>query len=139
MPAFEVLLRSFLNRRLTPREAVRELGQFAVVNLDSNPAYIRYRDHCPGQVELTPNAVRQALQAFVDGSMAASDLRDWALFVTLSGAFSTPTPPAEDGDWFDPMWDAVHDLACPVVHGPITTESVATYVARLGRYGDDPN
>ena len=79
--------------------------------------------------------MRGALEAYLRGDMSASELRDWALFITLSGAFRTPEPPAEDEDWFDPMWDAVHDLACPEVHGAITPENVREKLGKLARFG----
>jgi len=135
MSTFRALLRSLLTRRIPPREAIRALGEFARVDFDSNPAYVEYRQACPDEVELAPTAVRDALEAYVRGDMSGSELRDWALFITLSGAFVTPEPPPEDEDWFDPVWDAVHSLACPEVHGAITPESVREKLAKFDRFG----
>jgi hypothetical protein len=67
--------------------------------------------------------------------MTAADLRDWALFIVLTGAYRSPEPPSEDEDWCDPMWDAVHELAAPEIHGSITPEEVRAKLTSLDRYG----
>jgi len=134
MSNFRALLQSFLSRRIPPREAIRGLAEFATADFESNPAYVRYRETCPDQIELTPAAVRDALEAYLAKEMTDRELRDWALFVTLTSAFTTPDPPAHDEDWFDPMWDTVHDLACPEVHGAITPASVRGQLEALSRY-----
>ena len=134
MSAFRTLLENFLSRRIPPGEAIRGLSEYATVDFNANPAYVDYREPCPDEVDLTPGAVRGALESFLADEMTAKDLRDWALFVTLSGAFNTPQPPSDDEDWFDPMWDVVHDLACPEVHGAITSDSVHDHLDALSRY-----
>jgi hypothetical protein len=113
---------------------MRGLGEFARADFDSNPAYVEYRQSCPDDIELTPQAVRSALEAYLAGEMSAQELRDWALFITLSGAYRTPEPPPNDEDWFDPMWDAVHEVASPEVHGRITPESVREKIGTLDRF-----
>jgi hypothetical protein len=113
---------------------MRSLGEFARADFDANPAYVEYRQSCPDAIELSPDAVRGALAAYLAGEMSAQELRDWALFITLSGAYHSPEPPPDDEDWFDPMWDAVHDLACPEVHGRITPESVREKLRTLDRF-----
>ena len=135
MSTFRALLQSLLTRRIPPREAIRGLGEFARVDFDANPAYVEYRQSCPEEVELSPTAVREALEAYLRGEMSSSELRDWALFITLSGAFVTPEAPPDDEDWFDPVWDAVHDLACPEVHGALTPETVREKLATFERFG----
>lgn len=134
MSTFRALLEAFLARRIPPREAIRSLGEFAAVDFDANPAYVDYREPCPDEVELNPAAVRGALAAYLSKEMSEKELRDWALFVTLSGAFNSPELPPDDEDWFDPMWDAVHALAAPEVHGSITPALVQEKLETLNRY-----
>jgi hypothetical protein len=134
MSAFRALLEGLLSRRIRPGEAIRGLGEYAKVDFEANPAFVEYREPCPDEIDLTPEAVRGALEAFLAEQMTAKDLRDWALFVTLSGAYNTPQHNSDDEDWFDPMWDVVHDLACPEVHGAITSEGVRDHLDTLRRY-----
>ena len=134
MTNFEALLRSVLTRRIPPREGMRGLREYATVDFDSNPAYVQYRQSCPAEVELSPAPVRAALEDFLAGGMTATELRDWAIFIVLTGAYRSPKPPGNDEDWFDPMWDAVHDLAAPEIHGSITPEAVRAKVTSLDRY-----
>jgi hypothetical protein len=114
---------------------MERLRQWAAVEFDSNPASVSYRRPEPAEeVELTVPAVRHALEAFLAGEASAQELRDWAIFITLSGRFSTPQAPAHDEYWYDPLWDAVHDLASPEVHGPITSESVTGLLHAFERF-----
>ncbi len=134
MTDFEALLRSVLTRRIPAREGMRGLAAFATVDFDATPAYVNYRQPCSAEVELTPPSVRDALTAYLAGYMTARELRDWAIFITLSGAFHTPAPPANDEDWYDPLWDALHDLACPEMHGAITPSAVRVKLATMERF-----
>ena len=118
---------------------MRGLTEYATVDFDSNPAFVNYRKSCPAEIELTPGAVRAALQDYLAGGMTAADLRDWAIFIVLSGAYRSPEPPSNDEDWFDPMWDTVHELAAPEVHGAITPEEAHAKLAGLDRYGREPS
>ncbi len=63
-------------------------------------------------------------------------LRDWCLFVVLTGHYHAPEPPADDEDWYDDLWDTVHDLAAPEVHGEITPNVVKEKLSKLKRYGE---
>jgi hypothetical protein len=139
MTEFQSLLTSAVTLRIPPSEAIRGLTAFATVDFDSNPAYVNYRNPIGEEVELHPNHLRNALNQFLAGQLSAKELRDWSLFITLNGHFRAPSPPADDEDWFDPMWDAVHDLAAPEIHGHITPDLVRQKLASLRRFDDDPS
>ena len=130
---YQALLQSVLIRRIPPREGMRRLRQWATTDFDSNPAYVNYTQAAPSEVELDPAAVREALEAFLRDDTPAAEMRDWALFIALSGFCSPQTPP-EDDDWFDPLWDAIHEMACPEVHGPITRANLARYLDSFDRF-----
>jgi hypothetical protein len=87
MTTFEALLRSLLTRRISPREAMRGLGEWADVDFDSNPAFVNYRESCPSQIALTPGPVRDALEATLRGALSPGELRDWALFIAFERCF----------------------------------------------------
>jgi hypothetical protein len=116
---------------------MRGLTQHATFDFDSNPAYVNYRENCPAELELTPAPVRAALQDYLSGGMTAADLRDWAIFIVLGGAYRSPEPPSDDEDCFDAMWDARHELAAPEIHGRITPEQVRAKLRALDRYAQE--
>ena len=128
------MLQSVLTRRIPPREGMRGLRQWAAVDFDSNPAYVSYNRAAPDEVELSPAAVHQALAGFLQDDTPALEMRDWALFIVLSAGFRSPETPGDDDDWYDPLWDAIHDMACPEVHGPITRENLRRYLDSFGRF-----
>lgn len=134
MDDFQVLLDGVLTRRIPPREGMARLRQWATVEFDANPAYVNFTARIDDDVPLTPPAVRTALEAYLAGDMAAAELRDWAIFIVLSGHYSTSEPPPYDEDWYDPLWGAIYDLACPEVHGPITSAGVAKLLEPFERF-----
>ena len=135
MTEFESLLTSAVTLRIPPSEAIRGLGAFAIADFESNPAYVNYRQPIGEEVELMPAHVRAALHEYLKGRFSAKQLRDWCLFVVLTGHYRAPEPPANDEDWYDDLWDTVHDLAAPDVHGEITSEVVRAKLSKLERYG----
>jgi hypothetical protein len=137
MTEFQALLTSALTLRIPPTEAIRGLSAFATHSFDTNPAYVNYRTPIAEEVQIDPRHVRHALNEYLAGHLTAKELRDWSLFITLNGHYRTAEPPPDDEDWFDPMWDAIHDLAAPEIHGAITAELVAAKLDTLRRYADD--
>jgi hypothetical protein len=137
MTEFEALLTSALTLRIPPSEAIRGLSAYAIADFDSNPAYVNYRQPISEEVEMRPSHVRAALGEYLQGRLTAKQLRDWCLFIVLTGHYKAPAPPAHDEDWYDDLWDTVHDLAAPEVAGRITADLVRAKVQALARYGDD--
>ena len=137
MTEFQALLTSALTLRIPPSEAIRGLSAYATADFDSNPAYVNYRRPISEEVEIRPTHVRAALGEYLQGRFAAKQLRDWCLFIVLTGHFKAPAPPADNEDWYDSLWDTVHDLAAPEVHGRITPEMVRAKFEALAQYGDD--
>jgi hypothetical protein len=138
MTEFQALLSSAVTLRISPSEAIRGLTAFATHSFDTNPAYVNYRTSIAEDVEIHPRYVEHALTQYLSGHLSAKELRDWALFIALNGHYRTPDPPADDEDWFDPMWDTIHELAAPEIHGPISPEPVQQKLARLARYVTGP-
>ncbi len=137
MTEFEALLTSAVTLRISPSEAIRGLTAFATVDFDANPAYVNYRKHIGEEVEIRPEHVRAALREFLAGRFSAKELRDWCLFIVLSGHYKAPEPPQQDEDWYDDLWDTVYDFAAPEVHGEITSDAASEKLVALERYGDD--
>ena len=134
MTEFEILLNSAVELSISPAEAIERLTVFATHSFDTNPAYVTYRKSISDEVELRAEHVAHALSEYLCDRLSAKGLRDWALFIALSGHYRNPTPPEEDEDWFDLMWDVVHELAAPEVHGAITPELVRKKLRGLERY-----
>jgi hypothetical protein len=139
MGYFEDTLRDLVQGRITASEAQRVLRDRATFSFRTNPAYVNWREPLPAETEIpmTVTDVRRALVRYLDGERTADELRDWAEFITLVGAFSAPEPPPDDEDYYDDLWDVVHDLGAPEVFGEITRESAEAKLARLARYGSD--
>jgi hypothetical protein len=134
MTAFQTLLSSAVTLRIPPSEAIRGLSAFATHSFDTNPAYVNYRTPITEQVEIHPSHVQHALAEYLSDHFTAKELRDWALFIALNGHYRTPDPPADDEDWFDPMWDIIHELAAPDIHGAISADAAQQKLLRLARY-----
>ena len=115
-------------------EAVRSLKPFARLDLLTNPAVVAFAKPHKVSIPLAPTTVVAQLHRFLDGSVTALELQEWAALVRLSDAFNAPPPPAADVGWFDDLWDVISDLACPAVFGPITPVSVGEYLGRLAKY-----
>ncbi|SRR6266566_572796 len=136
MTEFEALLTSAVTLRIPSSEAIRGLSAFAIADFESNPAYVNYRKPIGEEVEVLPSHVRAALEEYLNGRFSSKQLRDWCLFVVLTGHYHAPEPPADDEDWYDDLWDTVHDLAAPEVHGEITPNIVREKLSKLKRYGE---
>jgi hypothetical protein len=134
MTEFEALLNSAVTLRIAPSEAIRGLTAFATHSFDTNPAFVNYRQPIAEDVEIRPSHLHHALSEYLAGHLSGKELRDWALFITLNGHYRTADPPADDEDWFDPMWDTIHELAAPEIHGAISADAVQQKLARLARY-----
>jgi hypothetical protein len=137
MNEFQALLTSAVTLRIPPSEAIRGLGAFATCSFDTNPAYVNYRTPIADEVRIEPAHLRHALDEYLAGRLSAKQFRDWCLFIALNGHYRTAEPPPDDEDWFDPMWDAIHDFAAPEIHGPITPDLARQKLESLGRFGGD--
>jgi hypothetical protein len=140
MAYFEDTLRDVVQGRIPVAEAQRVLRERASFSFGTNPQYVHWHQPLPAgtDIRITVADVRRALARYLDGEWADDELRGWAEFITLVDAFSAPEPPPQDEDYYDDLWDVVHDLGRPEVFGEITRASVEAKLARLARYSSEP-
>ncbi len=112
MTDLEAIFQSVLSARIPVSEGVRGLSLFAVVDLRSNPAYVHYKQGGAPEILIEPRDVAAGLQRYLDGQIDGDELQYWATFITLTGGYRSPEPPAHDEDWYEEMWTVLHDLSC---------------------------
>jgi hypothetical protein len=137
MGYFEDALQDLARGQISAAEAQRVLRDRATFSFRTNPAYVNWTVPLPAEIEipLRVEDVRGALSRFLAGTWTADELRDWAEFITMIGAYASPEPPAEDEDYYDDLWTVVHDLGAPEVFGPINATTVQAKLSLLDRYG----
>jgi hypothetical protein len=131
----EAIFHSVLSARIPVAEGVRGLSLFAVLDLRSNPAYVHYKKGGAPDIPIEPRDVAAGLQRYLDRLVDEDELGYWATFITMTGAYHAPEPPAHDEDWYEEMWTVLDELATPILAGPITPEAVRDKLRRLDRYG----
>jgi hypothetical protein len=136
MGYFEDALRDLAQGRIEPSQAQRVLKDRATFSFRTNPAFVNWRDPLPADIEipLAVADVERALNRYLAGEWSSDVLRDWAEFITLVGAYSGPEPPPDDEDFYDDLWNVVHDLGAPEVFGEITRANIAGKLSLLKRY-----
>ena len=137
MGYFEDALHDLVQGRISAAEAQRVLRDRATFSFRTNPSYVNWTVPLPADTKIpfTVEDVRQALRRFLATTWTADEMRDWAEFITMVGAYSSPEPPVEDEDYYDDLWDVVHDLGAPEVFGPINETTIHAKLARLDHYG----
>ena len=121
---------------LSVDDAQVALGERADFSFGTNPAWIEWRKPLAADlsVPLTIDDVRRASKRFLAKEWSRRDLHLWAQFIALVGAYSFPSPPSDDDDYYDTAWDVIHDLSSPEAHGLATEEGVRSQLATLERY-----
>ena len=79
-------------------------------------------------MKLFPEDAINFLQLYLSNQKTEEEVKDWALFLLMTDAFSTPDV---EGDYFDPLWDIINELSCPEIDGILTKERALSYVEEL--------
>ena len=82
------------------------------------------------ELELLPQDVINFLHLYLLHRKTEHEVKDWALFILMSGAFSTPTP-KEDCFHYDLLWTIIGELSCPEIDGELTKERALGYIYEL--------
>jgi len=80
------------------------------------------------KLELSPQDVINFLQLYISNKKIEAEVKDWALFLLMTDAFSTPNI---ETDYFDSLWDIINELSCPEVDGKLTKERALNYISEL--------
>ncbi len=80
------------------------------------------------ELELLPQDVINFLQLYLLNKKTNNEVKDWALFILMSGAFSTPEV-EEDCFYYDLLWTIVGELSCPEIDGKLTKERALNYIS----------
>jgi hypothetical protein len=123
----ELVLASVLRGHLTPDQAAEQLSAFVTLDLDGQQQTAVYARPLPGRVKLEPGDVAYTLRRYLSGILSETELRRWAAFVTLVEGYEAPDHPSDE-NYYDAMWDVVHNLAAPEVFGEIVPELVTDYL-----------
>ncbi len=82
------------------------------------------------ELELLPQDVINFLQLYLLNKKTDEEVKGWALFILMSGAFFTPDV-EKDCFHYDLLWTIVGELACPEVDGKLTKERALNYISEL--------
>jgi hypothetical protein len=132
MEAPERVLRQVLTGHLTPNQAAEQLSSFVTLDLDGQQQTAVYARAFPTKVRLQPADVAYTLRRYLSGILGENELRRWATFVTLVDGYEAPEHPSDE-DYYDPMWDVVHNLTAPEVFGAIESDLVSDYLEAVER------
>jgi hypothetical protein len=128
----ELVLARVLTGHLTPDQAAERLSAFVTLDLDGQQQTAVYARPFPGKVKLEPADVAYTLRRYLSGIVSEDELRRWGTFVTLVDGYEAPEHPSDE-NYYDPMWDVVHNLAAPEVFGEIEPELVTEYLRMVER------
>ena len=82
------------------------------------------------ELELLPQDVINFLQLYLLNKKTDDEVKNWALFILMSGAFSTPNV-EEDCFHYDLLWTIVGELYCPEIDGKLTKDRTLNYMTEL--------
>jgi hypothetical protein len=81
---------------------------------------------------VTPRDVASILNRYLHGDLTDSQLQEWADCLVSCDAYVSPDWQNDvSADFYEPMWDALQQLASPEIDGVITTERVERFVKKL--------
>jgi hypothetical protein len=126
------MLRSVVRGDVSPDQAAADLAEFVSLSLDGPEQCARYLRPLDIKVPLVPADVAYTLRRYLSGLVTEEELCRWATFITLMSVYQAPEHPTNE-DFYDPLWDVVHNLAAPQVFGDIDSELVAEYLAQVER------
>jgi hypothetical protein len=129
------MLRGVVRGDVSPDQAVAELAEFVSLSLDGAEQCAKYLRPLDIRVPLVPADVAYSLKRYLSGLVTEEQLCRWATFITLMSVYEAPKHPT-NGDYYDPLWDVVHNLAAPQVFGEIESELVAEYLVQLESLDD---
>jgi hypothetical protein len=124
------MLRSVVRGDVSPEQAAAELAEFVSLSLDGPDQCARYLRPFDFKVPLMPADVAYNLRRYIIGLLTEEQLCRWATFISLMSVYQAPEHPTNE-DYYDPLWDVVHNLAAPQVFGEIDSELVAEYLAQV--------
>jgi len=82
-------------------------------------------------IEIRPKVVINMLNHFLNGKKTPEQLKEWALFILMAGAFATPNREQDETLRYDPMWTILGKLSAPEIDGEITLEIAKKYIKEL--------
>ena len=129
-----VILRRLLGGEIDPDAAIERLSPYAVIELDDNPSFITWKKVVSTEVPISASDVRIALDRYLAGEWDVRRLKRWAALVSFFDQYEPTSPPADDEDFNDDLWDVIHELGSPEVFGEISPETVQEKRQRLEKY-----
>lgn len=82
-------------------------------------------------IEIRPKVVVDMLRCFLQGKKTIEQLKEWALFILMTGAFITPNRELDETFRYDPMWTILGKLSTPEIDGRITASIAQEYIEQL--------
>ena len=80
------------------------------------------------ELELLPQDIINFLHLYISNKKTDDEVKDWALFLLMTDAFTTPNI---ESDYFDSLWDIINELSCPEIDGKLTKERALKYISEL--------
>jgi len=86
------------------------------------------------KVYVTPDVVMTVIAKYISGDVDQNTFIEWADFLITEDVYVPLGWDDDDdslSDQYDDMWDILHEIAAPYVHGNITKNRVEEYMERL--------
>jgi hypothetical protein len=90
------------------------------------------------EVVVYPRDVKNILRSYLDGSISAEDLINWAGFICIRGEYCSPNYLDDaKADYYEDMFYVIQRLSTPEIDGEISKSLVKSYLVELDKYSDD--
>ena len=108
-----------LNGEITPNFARRNLAS-ELKKLD--------------EVIVTPRTIQNMLEKYLNNSVSARELSEWASFLITSDIYICPDWENDDkAEQYETMWYVLQQISSPEIDGEITTECIIDHINILSR------
>lgn len=117
----------------------KELAEDAILFFGSTEQKIMdfYRAASNLNIEIRSRHVMEMLKKFIKGDVTVEYLKEWALFILMTGAFGTPDYMSDRTFRYDPMWTILGMLSAPEIDGRVTPKIAHKYIEELWSIKED--
>jgi len=85
---------------------------------------------------ITPTHVKSMLKSFLNKNISAEELMMWTNFIAYTCIDYVQAPDHDDEDFYCNMWDILHCISSPVIHGGINESTISKYLFELEKEYD---
>lgn len=85
---------------------------------------------------ITPAHVKSMLKSYLNKYINAEELMIWTNFIAYTCIDYVSAPHHDDEDFYCTMWDTLHRISSPAIHGGINERTIHNYLSEIeNEYG----